>query len=294
MKKILLIISAITMAMAAQAEEANDTTFIVNDKKIVVSDTLGKTDVKVYADKGKELSKTREATFVDGQEIEQVYITSPFLPQRRKQGTRRYHDHIPDIFFGGSVLAGGIGGFKGAAGLHTKSDRSYTWGLTAFGMGIPFNAQRTFGVTTAIQAGYTRHLFNPDYAMFNVDGHTMMLPLPEDEGAKKSYVSYWYMRLPVIFEWQKHVNGNEAYAGIGVSIEQRTGEHSRYKKGKSGTITPTSDLNMNPFGLNLEMHMGYGGIVFSLRTALTPLFNTSAGPKCYPVSFTMGIKLPTW
>lgn len=292
MKKILFLLSAmLPMAMAAQTNESVDTTVVVNDKKIVINDKPDKTDISVYAKDGKEMVKTREATYVDGQEIEQVYITSPFLPQKRKQGTRRYRDHIPDFYFGPNTLAGGIGGFKSATGLHMKSNSSHTWGITAFGMGIPFNRQHTFGVTTATQGGYSRHTFDPSYAMFNVDGTTKMLPLGDEEKAKKSYLSYWYLRIPVIFEWQKHINGQEAYAGVGLSVEYRYDEHSRYKGGISGTITPTGDLNMNPFGLNLEAHVGYGGVVLSLRTALTPLLNSSVGPKCYPVSMTLGLKL---
>ena len=131
------------------------------------------------------------------------------------------------------------------------------------------------------------HTFQP----CNIDGRTEILPLDGDEGAKKSYLSYWYMRIPVIFEWQKRINGNEAYAGLGVSAEYRGKEHSRFKGGKSGTVTPTGDLNMNPVGLNLEAHVGYGGIVLGFRTALTPLLNTSSAPRCYPVSMTLGIKL---
>ncbi len=104
-------------------------------------------------------------------------------------------------------------------------------------------------------------------------------------------MSYWYLRVPVIFDWQKRINANEVYAGLGLSLEYRSDEHSRFKGGKSGTITPAGDINMNHVGLNLEAHVGYGGLVIGLRTALTPLLNTSSAPRCYPVSMTVGLKL---
>lgn len=289
MRKLLLTLCAAMTAVAAGAVETGDTTVVYQGKTFVLGTDSSETKVAVYDGSGVGMKKTHETSYVDGREIEQVYITSPFLPQ--KKSPRRYRDHIPELFFGLSPLAGSVGGFNGGSRLHAKVAGSYEWGITTFGMGIPFNHAHTFGVTTALSCGYARHNFNEGYSMFNVDGRTEILPLDGDEGAKKSYLSYWYMRIPVIFEWQKRINGNEAYAGLGVSLEYRGKEHSRFKGGKSGTVTPTGDLNMNPVGLNLEAHVGYGGIVLGFRTALTPLLNTSSAPRCYPVSMTLGIKL---
>lgn len=228
---------------------------------------------------------------MDGQEIEQIYITSPFLPISSKRNARRYRDHNPDFYYGRGSLAGEVGGVRTGSGLHARSAGSYEWGIGIFGLALPINRMHTFGMTTAFQIGYSRLRFDKHYAMFNVDGHTMVLPLDGEENAEKSYMSYWFTRVPIIFEWQKRVGNREIYAGLGVSVEYRRGEHSRYKGGASGTITPTDDLNMNPVGLNLETHMGYEGIMLYMRTALTPLLNTSAGPRCYPVSIGLGFKL---
>ncbi len=289
MRKLLLALCAAATAVAAGAVEAGDTTVVYQGKTFVLGTDSSETKVAVYESHGAEMKKTHESSYVDGREIEQVYITSPFLPQKRSP--RRYRDHIPEFYYGMAPLAGSVGGFNGGSRLHTNAGKSYEWGLTLFGMGIPFNHAHTFGVTTALSWGYARHNFDKGYAMFNVDGRTELLPLADDEGAEKSYMSYWYLRVPVIFDWQKRINANEVYAGLGLSLEYRSDEHSRFKGGKSGTITPAGDINMNHVGLNLEAHVGYGGLVIGLRTALTPLLNTSSAPRCYPVSMTVGLKL---
>lgn len=278
-------------AAAATAAESGDTTIVYNGKTITVDDAGGKTVVSVYDSIDGALTKTRETTFAGGQEVEQVYITSPFMPLRNKKSTRRYRDHIPDIYFGMSTMSGGVGGFKSSAGLHAKAEYSCDVGITTFGMAIPFNRMHTFGVTTALQGGYKRHSLHKNYSLYNIDGRTEVVALGDDENTKKSYLSYWYLRVPVIFEWQKHIRGTEAFAGIGMSLEYRYSEHSRFKGGASGTITPTSDLNMNPVGLNLEAQVGFSSFVVSLRTALTPLMNTDVAPRCYPVGLTIGLKL---
>lgn len=72
--KILFLFAALALSAAACAEEANDTTFNVKDKKIVVDVQDERTIVKVYNKEGYRLSKTREMEFIDGQEVEQVYV----------------------------------------------------------------------------------------------------------------------------------------------------------------------------------------------------------------------------
>ena len=291
-KRVLLtMLGATLMSLSGMAVETGDTTIVYHGKTITVDDADGKTVVNVYDSVGGELSKQRETTFVNGQEIEQVYITSPFIPLRKKKSTRRYRDHIPDIYYGISTLAGGVGGFKSSSALHAKSSYSCDVGITSFGMAFPFNSVHTFGVTTALQVGYKRHSLQKNYSLYNTDGRTEVVFLGDEENTKKTYMSYWYLRVPLIFEWQKHIGGTEAFAGMGVSLEYRFAEHSRFKGGASGTVTPTGDLNMNPVGLNLEAQIGYSRFTMSMRTALTPLMNTSVAPRCFPVSFSMGYKL---
>lgn len=289
MRRILFTLCAMVMAVTAGAVEAGDTTVVYDGKTFVLGADSTETTVAVYDSSGTELKKTREASYVDGREVEQVFVTSPFLPQKRNR--RVFRDHTPDIYWGMLPLAGSVGGFSSGDGLHANANGSGEWGITSFGLGIPFNQSRTFGVTTAVSLGWAHHSFNKNYAMFNVDGQVQVLPLDEDEKAKKSYMSYMYLRVPLMFEWQKYSHRNEVFAGLGLSLEYRFRERSRFKGGKSGTVTPTSDLNMNPVGLNLEARVGFAGIVIGLRTALTPLLNTSSAPKCYPVAMTLGIKL---
>ena len=56
----LILLLAVLAGMAAHAEEANDTTFTVKDKKIVVDVQDDRTTVKVYNERGYQMSKTRE------------------------------------------------------------------------------------------------------------------------------------------------------------------------------------------------------------------------------------------
>lgn len=86
--KLLFLFTALILSATAYAEEANDTTFNVKDKKIVVDVQDSKTVVKVYDNNGFQLLKTREMEFVDGQEVEQVYVGSPLIPTENLQNLK--------------------------------------------------------------------------------------------------------------------------------------------------------------------------------------------------------------
>lgn len=57
MMKLLFLFTALILSATAYAEEANDTTFNVKDKKIVVDVQDNKTIVKVYDNNGFQLLK---------------------------------------------------------------------------------------------------------------------------------------------------------------------------------------------------------------------------------------------
>lgn len=85
MMKLLFLFTALILSATTYAEEANDTTFNVKDKKIVVDVQDSKTIVKVYDNNGFQLLKTREMEYVNGQEVEQVYVGSPLIPTENLQ-----------------------------------------------------------------------------------------------------------------------------------------------------------------------------------------------------------------
>lgn len=273
----------IPMVSAAQT----DTTLIVNNKKIVINDSLGQTRISIYGTDGQGMTKLKEISYINGQEIEQVYVSSPFFPQRNKYRRHNYRNHIPSFYMGMSMMSGGFMHFNGATGLHVKESKSYEWGLSALNFAFPLNRQRTIGLSVSMQAGFTHHSFESGYALFNNDGQISVDPV-EVEGMKKSYISYQYCRLPVIMEWQNKIGGNTAYIGAGLSFDIRGNERSRYKYGKE-VVTPTHDINLHTTGINLEILGGYAGIVFYLRSSLTPLLKTGFAPTCHTTSIGWGV-----
>lgn len=93
--------------------EANDTTIRVNDQNIVIKQDGEQTSVKIYKMNGNEMTKISETQFVDGQEVEKVFVTSPFIPQTLSKRKRSLESHYPTFFFGCSQLPGSRGSMGG-------------------------------------------------------------------------------------------------------------------------------------------------------------------------------------
>lgn len=281
MKKSLLF--ALLLPAVAMAGEPADTTIIVDDNRIVVNDSAGITSVSVYKDDGTQLTRTYETSFADGQEVERVYVTSPFIPQTLGKNKKPMESHYPFFFMGYNLLSDGMAGFSGSTALHTRDSKSWEFGFTL--ASVAFSLGRNLALTTAMQTTWAYNHFQGNYVLTTTDGMSSQVE-KEDIKVKKSYISYSIIRVPVMMEWSK----GSFYAGAGMSIDMRMSDESKYRANKK-TYTETDDINMKPLGLNLEMRMGYGFLMLYGRVGLTPLLKTSSAPKCYSVSFGMGLRI---
>lgn len=281
MKKSLLF--ALLLPAAAMAGEPADTTIIVDDNRIVVNDSAGITSVSVYKDDGTQLTRTYETSFTDGQEVERVYVTSPFIPQTLGKNRKPMESHYPFFFMGYNLLSDGAMGFSGSTALHTRDSKSWEFGFTL--ASVAFSLGRNLALTTAMQTTWAYNHFQGNYVLTTTDGMSSQVE-KEDIKVKKSYITYSIIRVPVMMEWSR----KSFYAGLGASIDMRMSDESKYRANKK-TYTETDDINMKPLGLNLEMRMGYGFLMLYGRVGLTPLLKTSSAPKCYSVSFGMGLRI---
>lgn len=281
MKKSLLF--ALLLPAVAMAGEPADTTIIVDDNRIVVNDSAGITSVSVYKDDGTQLTRTYETSFADGQEVERVYVTSPFIPQTLGKNKKPMESHYPFFFMGYNLLSDGAMGFSGSTALHTRDSKSWEFGFTL--ASVAFRLGRNLALTTAMQTTWAYNHFQGNYVLTTTDGMSSLVE-KEDIKVKKSYISYSIIRVPVMMEWSK----DSFYAGAGMSIDMRMSDESKYRANKK-TYTETEDINLKPLGLNLEMRMGYGFLMLYGRVGLTPLLKTSSAPKCYSVSFGMGLRI---
>lgn len=290
MKKSAMIAALIIVAAASNARtiEAQDTTINVGNKQIVMTEEDGATRLTLLDKKGKEMKKMSETTYIDDQEVSQIYVSSPFLRSSWERSSRKkFESHVASFYFGLRNMVNNSFSFNAKGNLHTKNSGSYEIGVGAFNVGIPFNKQNNIGLALGLQGGYTRLSFDNGHALFSEDGVAVIKPIESEDRIRKSYMSYWSMRVPVMLEYQPKLGRRDAFIGAGVSFEFRNSEHSRYKT-KRDTTTPARDLSVNSAGINFEAYMGCDNLMLRFTTGLTPLFKDGLGPKVYTTSFGIG------
>ena len=122
-----------------EVTSAYDTTFVFNRQKFDISQKGERTDVRVYKKNGSEMKKVKETEFLDGQEVEQVYITSPFIPRKTYKRRSQAYSHYPFFFFGANMLAGSAFGVK-SEGKEMCDSKSGEWGFTGCTLECPISS----------------------------------------------------------------------------------------------------------------------------------------------------------
>ena len=208
---------------APASVEANDTTIRVNDQNIVIKQDGEQTSVKIYKMNGNEMTKISETQFVDGQEVEKVFVTSPFIPQTLRKRKRSLESHYPTFFFGCSQLPGSRGSMGGNNEMHSRDSKSWEWGITL--TSLCFRLSNEMALTSSLSIGQVHHHFKDNYVLSTENGVSAMTPI-DGETLKKSYISYNVLRLPIMLEWQKRIGCHDAFLALGPSVEYRWHEHS--------------------------------------------------------------------
>lgn len=275
MKKLLFL--AVFLPMMAGAAEVSDTTFTVGGKSIVVDVNGDKTNVKVYGSDGNRETKVSEMNFVDGQEIETVYVGSPFIPSDRLQHIS-FAPRFATVWMGIANISGKVLGTKQT--YYARSSKSFELGITPYYMSIPFTKNNRFGMSIAAQLVWSHLCFQKDYAASENDGNWSFTKL--EQKAKGNNINYLAARVPLLLSLQ---DNTDYVIGIGIVPEIRTDAWYRMK----GTDGKTDTYKLNRMGLNAILSWGIGPIVFSGSFGLTPLFKTTEGKKAYQNSFTLGV-----
>lgn len=276
MKQLLLTL-ALVAAIPAMAIEEKDTIIHYADRQIVVSTDSVATNVAIYDKEGDELVKTKETSYVDGQEVERIFVSSPFVPIK-KRNRLNFYGHLPDIFIGTNILNGG-------PEMHSRDSKSLEWGISCLQVGFGLNNSNSLGLVSGLQAGFIHNHFDAHYMLTDIDGTPNMV-VNEAEGVKTSFLKYGFLRVPLMVEWKNTFSRSSAFIGFGCSIEWREEVRSKYRIGHK-RYPITRNLDANTVGVNLEAYIGFGNFSLYAHYSLTKLMKS--GPACHPFGIGFGL-----
>lgn len=266
-------------AVPAMAAEENDTTIHYANKQIVLSTDSVSLNVSVYNNDGSTLVKTKETSFVDGQEVERYFISSPFVPVRKKSG-RTFYGSLPDFYIGVNLLNGG-------KEMHSQDVKSLEWGTTFFQVGVGLNSSNTLGIVSGFQFGFVHNHFQTNYMLDDNDGTPIIVKNPAEK-VKTSFIKYTYWKVPIMLEWRNLNPSKLMFLGLGYSFDIKGNIKSKYRI-NSKRYTVSRNLDTNPVGVNLEAYLGFKTFSLYAHYSLTKLMNS--GPACHPFGIGVGLTL---
>ena len=199
----LIIIAALAMPMSLMAEEMADTTVVYNGKQFVISDDSLETRISVYTKDSAQLVKSSETKFVNKQEIERIYVSSPFFPNNTSMF---YSSMYPTLWWGTTSLSTSIGGRKNSTskeGIHARG--GFEIGFTTAEGIYPINKKGNLIFSNAVQIVYSRHNFQ-NSALLTGDCHRIAFEDRTLAPASANYMSYASMRMPFMLGYAPTVN----------------------------------------------------------------------------------------
>ncbi|MGP1473007.1 MAG: hypothetical protein ACTTJN_05505 [Prevotella intermedia] len=277
--KHLLLTLALMAAVPTMAAEENDTTIHYANKQIVLSTDSVSLNVAVYNNDGSTLVKTKETSFVDGQEVERFFVSSPFVPVRKKSG-RTFYGSLPDFYIGVNLLNGG-------KEMHSQDVKSLEWGTTFFQVGVGLNSSNTLGIVSGFQFGFVHNHFQTNYMLDDNDGTPIIVKNPAEK-VKTSFIKYTYWKVPIMLEWRNLNPSKLVFLGLGCSFDIKGNIKSKYRI-NSKRYTVSRNLDTNPVGVNLEAYLGFKTFLLYAHYSLTKLMNS--GPACHPFGIGVGLTL---
>lgn len=277
--KHLLLTLALMAAVPVMAAEENDTTIHYANKQIVLSTDSVSLNVAVYNNDGSTLVKTKETSFVDGQEVERFFVSSPFVPVRKKSG-RTFYGSLPDFYIGVNLLNGG-------KEMHSQDVKSLEWGTTFFQVGVGLNSSNTLGIVSGFQFGFVHNHFQTNYMLDDNDGTPIIVKNPAEK-VKTSFIKYTYWKVPIMLEWRNLNPSKLMFLGLGCSFDIKGNIKSKYRI-NSKRYTVSRNLDTNPVGVNLEAYLGFKTFSLYAHYSLTKLMNS--GPACHPFGIGVGLTL---
>ena len=290
--KTIIVTMALMLSLTAGAEEKNDTTVNYNGKRFVIDDDAPETKVSIFTSDGGTLKKTRETAYVNDQEIERIYVTSPFTPSSYTNNP--FGMVQPTIWYGWRRMTGkALGNWGESEGIHTKDGGSFDLGITLGELTVPFGRKNKYGMSAAFQISYVRQYFSNNTQPYNEGRHMAFTDISQTP-AENNYLHYTVIRIPTLLMISdKNMLSNHLaplQGGLGLALEYRIDARFHFMPGSFGDPV-NKHARIYHWGLLLNASTSIGPFKVTAYQDLLPLFKTTNGHKAYSTTIALGITI---
>lgn len=161
--------------------------------------------------------------------------------------------------------------------LDVRPGNSFHFGVTPVGLSVGIDRKRKFEFTTGLRYTVDNYRLSDNSITLGRENGTIV-PLPLDEKADKSKLRVSSLGIPIQFSYEPVRHLRIAVVGY---CDFTLGAKTIYKRPK----VKEALSGVNPFQFGIGGSVSYRGFGVYVRYGVTPLFKSSAGPTCHPVSF---------
>ena len=221
-----------------------------------------------------------------------IFLLAPTLTFRNvyydNKESERYDPQWPTLWFGpswvnSSIMGSSHPGFHIRHGVFRKQDFGFTF------MQLSRNMYRGIaGVSAGLQLVSNSFDIALDQVMRR-EGNDVRFE-PQDEALRENYLTFSYIRIPVMVGLQTYGRQLSIQTGLGLYVGG-----SDYKYRYRGEDKPEDHhLHTQNFGAQWMVMAGIGPLTVTFTQFLVPLYKLSDGTKAYPASLTVGFDFNYW
>ena len=208
----------------------------------------------------------------------------------------RMTDPLPSIYY--SYLNMLEGTFGPTSNMPLRSS-SFEWGLYGT-THVLTTKDGLFGISTGLGISNAYNFLSHDKVLAvddnngrqayieslntysSIEGHG-----PVNNYAHRSFIRYWSLRLPVMFQLQWKIDDTPLSIAAGAELEWRFGMRSFARYG-GAKHTVSDNLNYSPIGFNVLFSLVFDDTVIFFRSGLTDMLNVKDCGDMYQMSLGFG------
>jgi hypothetical protein len=276
------------LLLCAAAIRAQDTTLVIDNRRIVIEDDGDRLKVKVFED-NRESQLVFEGHYRDGRNYERreraLYLPLPFW-------RRSFDPHWAGFGVGFAAVTNGLsmGQMNEIGNGRLITDASLEYNFNFYEKAIRLDKAGNWAVVSGFGMRWTRYRVDGAYYFLNADGYTSLHPVPEGIDFVRSRLNITSLTIPVLLEWQNRRNMFFS-AGMVGSIKTMSSSKvtSGNNRGKKETEVMDKGMNLFPVRMEFVVQAGFDWIGAYARYSPMGLFESGKGPKVHPVA--IGLQL---
>lgn len=280
------------ISFAENGINLQDTTILLNGRKITIKEQGDKIKVKLYEklSAGDTIANEQifEGVYLNGQRSESRAALGgiSFIKKKKRRNQYNYENCPIRIYIGYTLASDDFMSFSPSNKIDLNTAHSWEIGANLLNTYSTLGVSSNWALTAGLGWGYRSIRLDGNYAFREKEESTGVYPGESDEvNYSKSRLHYFYFRIPLALECQIQLNGyRKLFFAVGPEAEIRHGVRSKAKvNGHAETLD--KGLNVRPVGINLLAQAGIGSIGAYMRYSTYGLFEKNKGPELYPFSF---------